>query len=189
MFKASFQTTFTHKPSSEAPLTMQRGPGVYALQDSEILQLLGDLPDSTMGRRYRFAFQLMATYGLKAAELRYLQVRNHDSELWLRARRLNTHTSGESTGPCRLVALRVLNLDGIPQEWNLVGRVALGERLPPLGTDSEADRQLESYLQDKPCWRIIQRNAVQSGQQAVMDSFRQRYACTGRNLRSTDEQL
>ena len=167
---------------------MQRGPSIYALQDSEILQLLAALPDTTMGRRYGFAFQLMATYGLKATDLRYLQVRNHDSELWLRARSVDTDHSVEAHAPCRLEALEVLNREGIPQDWDLVGRVARGERLPPLGRDSEADRQLESYLLDKPVWRIIQNRAAQSGEQAAIDSFRQRYACAARSLRSTDEQ-
>ena len=167
---------------------MQREPSIYALQDSEILQLLAALPDTTMGRRYGFAFQLMATYGLKANELRYMQVRNHDSELWLRQRRVDTDKSDEAREPCRLEALRVLNREDIPQDWNLVERVALGERLPPIGTDSEADRQLESYLLDKPVWRIIQNRAAQSGEQAAIDSFRQRYACAARSLRSTDEQ-
>ena len=165
---------------------MHRGPSVYALTDSEILQILAALPDTTMGRRYAFAFQLMASYGLKAAELRYLQVRNHDTELWLRAGRLDTDNRVQSKQPCRLEALRVLDLDGIPQQWDLVGRVALGERLPPIGSDSEAERQLESYLQEKPVWRIIQSNAAQSGQQAVVDSFRLRFDRAGTNLRSSD---
>ena len=167
---------------------MHRGPSVYALTDSEILQILAALPDTTMGRRYAFAFQLMANYGLKAAELRYLQVRNHDTELWLRAGRLDTDNRLHSKQPCKLEALRVLDLDGIPQQWDLVGRVALGERLPPIGSDSEAERKLESYLQEKPVWRIIQNRAAQSGEQAAIDSFRQRYACAARSLRSTDEQ-
>ena len=109
---------------------MQREPSIYALQDSEILQLLAALPDTTMGRRYGFAFQLMATYGLKATDLRYLQVRNHDSELWLRQRRVDTDKSDEAREPCKLEALKVLNREDIPQDWNLVERVALGERLP-----------------------------------------------------------
>ena len=168
---------------------MQREPSIYALQDSEILQLLAALPDTTMGRRYGFAFQLMATYGLKATDLRYLQVRNHDSELWLRARSVDTDHSVEAHAPCRLEALKVLNREDIPQDWNLVERVALGERLPPIGMDSEADRQLESYLLDKPAWKIIQNSAAQSGQQAVVDSFRQRYACAAHRLCSANQRI
>ena len=146
-----------------------------------------------MGRRYGFAFQLMATYGLRAAELRYLQVRNQESELWLRARRYGTEHRGRSQESCKLEAVPVVNTHGIPQEWNLVGRVALGERLPPLGSDSEASQHLESYLNDRPVWRKVQNKAWRSGEQAMIDSFRQRYACAAKRLcianQSIDEQL
>ena len=158
----------------------------YALQDSEILELLAALPQSTMGRRYGFAFQLMATYGLYAAELRYLQVRNQESELWLRARRHGAEHRGRSSESCKLEAMPVVNIDGIPQEWNLVGRVAQGERLPPLGSDAEASQHLESYLNDRPVWREVQSKASQTGQTAMVDSFRQRYACAAHNLCDTD---
>ena len=135
-----------------------------------------------MGRRYGFAFQLMATYGLKAAELRYLQVGNQESELWLRSRRHGAEQGGHTHEPCRLDALQVVNVDGIPEDWNLVRRVVLGERLPPLGNDSEADQHLELYLNDKPVWRQIQINAARSGQKAMVDSFCERYAFSAHNL-------
>ena len=146
-----------------------------------------------MGRRYGFAFQLMATYGLRAAELRYLQVRNQESELWLRTRRHGGEHSRRSNESCRLEAVPVVNIDGIPQEWNLVGRVALGERLPPLGSDAEASQHLGAYLNDRPVWREVQNKASQKGQQAMVDSFSQRYACAAHRLcsanQSIDEQL
>ena len=157
-------------------------PITYALQDSEILEVLAALPNTTMGRRYGFAFQLMATYGLKAADLRYLQVGNQESELWLRSRRQGAEHSGRTNEPHRLEALEVVNVDGIPQNWNLVRRVVLGERLPPLGHDSEADQHLELYLNDNPVWRQIQINASRSGQKAMVDSFSERYASSAHNL-------
>ena len=162
-------------------MTHQHIPSIYALQDSDILHLLAALPNSTMGRRYGFAFQLMATYGLKAADLRYLQVRNQDTELWLRSGRHRAELSGRPNEPCRLEALTVVNVDGTPQDWNLVTRVARGERLPPLGSDSEADQHLETFLNDQPAWRKIQNNALLSAQEAMVESFYQRYACTAQN--------
>ncbi|QNI53328.1 hypothetical protein SynBIOSE41_00796 [Synechococcus sp. BIOS-E4-1] len=167
---------------SNQPKSNQPKPITYALQDSEILELLAALPNTTMGRRYGFAFQLMATYGLKAADLRYLQVCSQESELWLRSRRHGAEHSGRSNEPCRLQALKVVNVEGIPQDWNLVRRVVLGERLPPLGNDSEADRHLELYLNDKAVWRQIQINAQRSGQKAMVDSFCERYASSAQNL-------
>ena len=159
------------------------------MQDSEILELLAALPQSTMGRRYGFAFQLMATYGLRAAELRYLQVRNQESELWLRARRHGAEHSFRSNESCKLEAVPVVNIDGIPQEWNLVARVTMGERLPPLGSDSEASQHLESYLNDRPVWQEVQNKALRFGEQVMVDSFRQRYTCAAHRLCSADQSI
>jgi len=75
-----------------------------------------------------------------------------------------------------------MTVDGIPQEWNLVGRVALGERLPPLGADSEASQNLESYLNDNPVWRQIRNKATRSGQNAIVGSFCQRFYSSAHNL-------
>ena len=171
-----------NKPKSNQPKRNQREPITYALQDSEILELLAALPNTTMGRRYGFAFQLMATYGLQAADLRYLQVCDQENELWLRSSQHGVDQSGRSNQPCRLEALPIVSVDGIPQEWNLVSRVALGERLPPLGSDSEASQNLESYLNDKPVWREIQSKASRSGQNAMVSSFCQRYCSSAHNL-------
>lgn len=167
----------SNQPKSNPPQ-----PITYALQDSEILAVLAALPNTTMGRRYGFAFQLMATYGLKAADLRYLQVGNQESELWLRSTRHGAEQSGRTNEPCRLKALKVVNVDGIPQDWNLVRRVVLGERLPPLGNDLEADQHLELYLNDKAVWQQIQINASRSGQKAMVDSFCERYTSSAHNL-------
>ena len=183
----------SNQTKSSQSKSSQREPITYALQDSEILKLLAALPNTTMGRRYGFAFQLMATYGLRADELRYLQVRNQESELWLRSRRHGTEQRGHTNESDKLEALPIVDVDGIPQEWNLVSRVAQGERLPPLGSDSEARQNLESYLNDRLVWREIQDKASRSGQQVIVDSFSERYACAAHKLcgtnRSTDEQL
>ena len=174
---------------SKQPKNSPPQSSTYALQDSEILELLAALPQSTMGRRYGFAFQLMATYGLRAAELRYLQVRNQDSELWLRARSHGAEHKGRSNESWELEAVPVVNTNGIPQEWNLVARVAMGERLPPLGSDSEASQRLESYLNERPFWREVQDKALRSGEQAMIDSFRQRYACAAHHLCSASQSI
>lgn len=140
-----------------------------------------------MGRRYRFAFQLMSTYGLRAADLRYLQVRNNETELWLRKGRPRPENSGLDNSYCKLEALKVSNTDGIPQDWNLVNRVALGERLPPLGNDIEANQHLDAYLKDKPAWRVIQSKAARSEQKAMIDSFYQRYVSKFQKLSCSNE--
>jgi len=161
----------------------------YPLTDAQILRLIDAMPDTTIGRRYRFAFQLMATYGLRPADLRHLQVRNGGTELWSVYRKSKGGTKGDKTEPRRLYALNVHDLDGTPQDWNLIQRVALGEELPPLGDESESGQRLYVYLKAKPVWQSIQAEAAAEGQQAVVYSFRHRYAYTAHNRPMANGQM
>ena len=161
----------------------------YPLSDAQVLRLIDALPDTAIGRRYRFAFQLLATYGLRPEDLNNLQVRNGGAELWSGYRKSKGGTSGAKTEPRRLYGLNVLDLDGTPQEWNLVQRVAIGEELPPLGSTGEAGQRLYKYLQDKPVWRSIQAEAAAEGQQAVAYSFRHRYAYVAHNRPTANGQM
>lgn len=153
----------------------------YPLSDTQILRLLDALPETAIGRRYRFAYQLLATYGLRPEDLNNLQVRNGGTELWSGYEKSKGGTSGAKTEPRRLYALSVRDIDGTPQDWNLLQRVALGEELPPLGNTGEAGQRLYVYLKDKPVWHSIQAEAAAEGQQAVIYSFRHRYAYTAHN--------
>ena len=105
----------------------------YPLTDGQVLRLIDSLPDTAIGRRYRFAFQLMATYGLRPADLHFLHTRNGGKELWSDYRKSKGGTKGDRTEPRRLYALGVQDIDGTPQSWNLVQRVHLGVDLAPLG--------------------------------------------------------
>ncbi|KZR92381.1 hypothetical protein MITS9509_01368 [Synechococcus sp. MIT S9509] len=163
-------------PEGQAPAKTKTKRIGYPLSDAQVLRILEALPDTTIGRRYRFAIQLMATYGLRPADLRYLQVRNNGTELWSGYEKSKGGTQGATTEPRRLFALKVLDLDGTPQEWNLLQRVALGEELPPLGDLSETGQRMYVYLKSKPVWKSIQAEAQREGQQAVVYSFRHRYA-------------
>ncbi len=153
----------------------------YPLKDSQILRIIDALPDTAIGRRYRFAFQLMATYGLRPADLRHLQVRNGGTELWSTYEKSKGGTSGAKTEERRLYALSVHDLDGTPQNWNLIQRVALGEELPPLGTESEAGQRLYVYMKNKPVWKSIQAEALAENRQLVIYSFRHRFASVAHN--------
>ncbi len=153
----------------------------YPLTDAQIMRLLDALPDTKIGRRYRFAFQLMATYGLRPADLRHLQVRNGGTELWSTYEKSKGGTSGAKTEERRLYALSVHDLDGTPQNWNLIQRIALGEKLPPLGTESEAGQRLYVYMKNKPVWKSIQAEALAENRQLVIYSFRHRFASVAHN--------
>ena len=72
-------------------------------------------------------------------------------------------------------------MHGMPQDWNLTQRVALGEELPPLGDLGETGQRLYKYMKDKPIWKSLQAEALADGQQLTMYSFRHRYAYTTHN--------
>jgi len=49
----------------------------------QIIRLLESFPDDEAGNKWKFAFQLMATYGLRPEDLRYIHTRNGGKEiLW-----------------------------------------------------------------------------------------------------------
>jgi len=161
----------------------------YPLTDAQILRLIDSLPDTAVGRRYRFAFQLMATYGLRPADLHFLHTRNGGKELWSDYRKSKGGTKGDRTEPRRLYALSVQDIDGTPQSWNLVQRVHLGEELPPLGEIRETGQRLYIYLKDKPVWQSIRAEAEAERQQATAYSFRHRYAYIAHSRPTSDGRM
>lgn len=164
----------------DKPPTNEKRIG-YPLTDAQILRLIDSMPETTIGRRYRFAFQLMATYGLRPADLKFLHTRNGGTELWSEYRKSKGGSKGARTEPRRLYALAVQDADGTPHNWNLVQRVHLGEELPPLGELRETGQRLHIYLKDKPVWHSIKAEAEAERQQATAYSFRHRYAYTAHN--------
>ena len=46
----------------------------YPLTDLQIIRLLESFPDDEAGNKWKFAFQLMAAYGLRPIEIKHLQV-------------------------------------------------------------------------------------------------------------------
>ena len=186
--RRQFKATWLPPAGQSSPTINAKRVG-YPLTDAQVLRLIDAMPDTTIGRRYRFAFQLMATYGLRPADLRYLQVRSGGTELWSTYRKSKGGTSGAKTDERRLYALTVHDIDGTPQEWNLLQRVALGEELPPLGDESESGQRLYCYLKTKSVWHSIQAEAAAEGQQAVIYSFRHRYAYVAHNRPQANGQM
>ena len=186
--RRQFKSTWLPPEGQAAPRITAKRVG-YPLTDAQVLRVIDAMPDTAIGRRYRFAFQLMATYGLRPTDLRHLQVRNGGTELWSTYRKSKGATRGAKTDERRLYALSVRDLDGTPQDWNLLQRVALGEELPPLGDESESGQRLYVYLKNKTVWHSIQAEAAAEGQQAVVYSFRHRYAYVAHNRPQANGQM
>lgn len=151
----------------------------YPLTDAQILRLLDALPDTAAGNRWRFALQLMATYGLRPEDLRYLVTRQGGTELWSTYQKSKGGRKGARTAERRLFPLYLTDVDGTQHDWNLVQRVHLKEELPPLGQPGHAAESLRTFLRRQPAWQSIAAEADAEGQELVPYSFRHRYSATG----------
>ena len=87
----------------------------YPLSDSQILRLV----DSINNPRWKFALQLMATYGLRPNDLKHLHTRNNGNELWSDYRKSQGGKKGLTTQPRQLFPLFVEDIDGSKNNWNL----------------------------------------------------------------------
>jgi integrase len=148
----------------------------YALTDADILQLLDSLPDDEAGQRWRFAFQLMAVYGLRPEDLRYLTTRREGEELWSEYEKSKGGTEGDCTEERKLLPLLVHDVDG-PVNWHLRQRFHTRmEKLPPLGPVGHAGEACGTYLRRQPVWKSLRLKAQGEGQKLVPYSFRHRYS-------------
>lgn len=150
----------------------------YPLTDGQILRLLGSLPSTDTGRRWAFAIQLLAVYGLRPEDLRHLHTRHDGAELWSRYQKSQGGRRGARTEPRRLFPLPVHDVDG-PIDWKLQQHVHIGEELPPLGQPGKAGEALGTYLKRQPVWRSLAVEAEAEGQQLTPYSFRHRYSAAG----------
>ena len=150
----------------------------YPLTDSQILRLLDSLPEGPVHERWRFAIQLLAVYGLRPEGLRHLVTRNGGRELWCMYRKSKGGTKGKKTEPRRLYPLLVYGDDG-PVEWNLLDRVHIGEKLPPLGKEGKGSHAVKTYLNRRPMWNVLKEEAKAEHQSCTPYSFRHRFSATG----------
>ncbi len=165
-------------PPADAAETRKPKRDGYALSDAQILQLLEALPEGDSHDRWRFAIQLCAVYGLRPEELRYLRIKDGPigPELWTIYRKSKGGKKGERTEPRRLNPLLVKDSDGTPNDWNLQGRLQIGEQLPPLGQQGNAGDALGTYLKRKAIWQQLRQDADHAGEVLKPYTFRHRYA-------------
>lgn len=129
--------------------TTRRADGV-PLTDDQILQLVEGLPQDEAGRRWRFAVQLMAAYGLRPVELMHLRLQP-DGVVWC----LYEKRSGG--GKTQKRQLRALHPEWA-EEWELAKRLDEGEQLPPFGGGvAEAARR---YLMRHAVWQQLAATGV-----------------------------
>lgn len=150
----------------------------YPLTDAQILRLLDNLPQTEESGRWRFALQVMAVYGLRPEELRYLRT-DRQGQLWCMYQK---KAGGGQTEPRPLYPLPVRDLDDSALEWNLQARLQVGEALPPLGQPGRGGMALQTYLRRVPAWCSLRDEVEAMGETLVPYSFRHRYAAEAHRL-------
>lgn len=146
----------------------------YAFSDQQIISLIEGETDE----QWKFAYQLMAVYGLRPEELRHLRIMEGTAgkELWSIYRKSKGGNKGERTEPRRLNPLFVKDIDGKPINWKLQQRLEIGEKLPPLGQEGAAGMAILTHIKRKSIYKQIKDEALLIGQHAVPYSFRHRYS-------------
>ncbi|QNG29937.1 site-specific integrase [Synechococcus sp. LTW-R] len=176
----------------------------YPLSDAQILRLLDSIQTEVTGnsghslrdveaaKRWKFAIQLAAVYGLRPEDLNWLTVKQgpEGPELWSMYRKSKGGIHGKRTKERRLAPLFVRDLDGTPLDWNLLGRFQLGEKLPSLGptglgkpmtdkkgepVESVAADRLKTYLSRRPVWKQLVAEGALLGETCTAYSFRHRF--------------
>ena len=142
----------------------------YPLSDSQILRLV----DSINNPRWKFAIQLMATYGLRPNDLKHLHTRNNGNQLWSDYRKSQGGKKGLTTQPRQLFPLFVEDIDGSKNNWNLMKKIHIKEELPTINDKGGAGQAIGRFLRDNKVWQQLRKEAEDERQQLTPYSFRHR---------------
>jgi integrase len=180
-----FPVTWRPKPA-KAYLGASKGKTKrigYPLSDLQILRLLEGLPATAAAQRWKFAIQLCAVYGLRPEELRHLAFKG--DQLWCGYMKKG---GGGETKPRPLHPLPVVDVDGTATDWNVAGRLRIGEQLPPIGSTGGGDA-LGCYLKRTTIWQALRAEVAAAGEVLTPYSMRHRFAAEGHRLALPDHLL
>ena len=142
----------------------------YALSDIQILSLIENEPDE----KWKYVYQLLAVFGLRPAELKYLRI--IDGELWCTYGKSMGGKKGKKTKRRKLSPIPLKNIDDKAVEFNLIKRIQLGEEMPPLGREGETAMALRTHLRGWKIWKQYREEATKIDEVLVPYTFRHRYA-------------
>ena len=159
-------------PPATVPETRDKKRVGFAMSDLQIISLI----DSEKDEKWRFALQLLGTYGLRPVELKHLKIKDgvEGKELWSMYQKSKGGRKGEKTEPRKLEPLYLVNAEGKAMDYNLQSRIELGEELPPLG--EYASMSLRTRLRRNKLWNLYRIETQDIGEVLVPYSFRHRYS-------------
>lgn len=123
--------------------------GGVPVTDDQIECLLNSLKTDKAGNRWKYAIQLMATYGLRPVELRWLEV--SAGRLWCR------YQKRSGGGRTKQRILKPLHPEW-ESEWKLAIRVERQDELPPL--ERCVAESLRKYMMRQPYWKELSSKGI-----------------------------
>ena len=157
------------------------------IKDAQLLRLLEGIPDA----RWKLAIELMACFGLRPVELKYIRPTENGEKLHCSYCK---RTARGSTKPRDIVGVDPAGQPGMSTRLlamlSAAGKIPGAVGLPPLGnTDRATASAIDSYLRRRATWTSLKAEATASEENMTVYSFRHGYALrcheTGVMLRAT----
>ena len=147
--------------------------GATPIKDPQLVRALEGIPDP----RWRLAVGLMACFGLRPVELRYIRVNGDKLTVAYRKR-----TARGTTKPGDVVGLDPEGLEG--ESLRLLRLLESGLlELPPLGpTDGDVAQSVRTYLSRRQVWQSLRAEVSVQGGKLSAYSFRHGYALRAHEL-------
>ena len=147
--------------------------GATPIKDHQLLPLLEEIPDP----RWRMAVSLMACFGLRPVELRYIRANGDKLSVAYRKR-----TARGTTKPGDVVGLDPEGLKGESVRMLRLLESGLVE-LPPLGlADGDAAQSVRGYLNRRKAWQSLKAQVADQGGRLSGYSFRHGFALRAHEL-------
>ena len=157
------------------------------IKDAQLLRLLEGIPDA----RWKLAIELMACFGLRPVELKYIRPTEKGEKLHCSYCK---RTARGSTKPRDIVGVDPAGHPGMSTRLlamlSAAGKIPGAIGLPPLGnTDRATASAIDTYLRRRATWTSLRAEATASEENLTVYSFRHGYALrcheTGVMLRAT----
>ena len=154
------------------------------ITDQEILNLIEQIQSTAAGVKWANALKLIAEYGLRPVEIKYLHVRTdnktNEEYLWCSYEK---RSGGGITKPRRLEPLPIENT-----QWNLLPLYKSGLlELPSLTAKGNGVAEsIRKYLERRSCWASLKAKVESRNEQLGTYSFRHSYSVRGHSKYGID---
>ena len=155
-----------------------------AIPESALKPLMESFRDTEPGRSWRLAIGLLACFGLRPWELKFLEVDGR----FLRVTE-GKRNSRKQSDPRIVMGIDPEDMPGLSQQ--LLLELSSGStRLPSLGTrPNQVGNMTNDYLRSNPFWRELKAAATEKGEVLASYSFRHRYAYAADRIGLNDREI